>query len=436
MQPVTTLPESIASGQITVGGDEKRLRSGRGATYASIGRRGSMTQFIGRMCLNVGILAHLLDMRPGYRQAGVSRYIEYLLRELPSASPHRFIVYAGRHSQSENGSFEDRPGLRFTTSLLPTGRPETRILWEQFSAPFALERDKIDVVHATVNVAPLMSGRPVVVTVHDLAFLRFPEQYPGVKQRYLTAMTRRSVEHAERVIAVSSSTRADVIHFYNVEPERVVVVPNGLDPAMRSIDDDAERTSFRHRHDLPERFILFLGTLQPRKNLIALMRAWARLDSATRLPLVVVGAQGWMYEPILDEARALGVAGEIVFKGFAEPRDLPYWYSSATIFVYPSLYEGFGMPVVEAMACGAPVIASNTSSLPEVAGDAAMLINPTDVEALRGAIASLSERDDLRRSMRERGFFQASQFSWKRTARETASVYEQAVSDYRAKRKE
>ena len=386
--------------------------------------------------MNVGILAHLLDLRPGYRQAGVSRYIEFLLRELPTASPHRFTVYAGRHARRGGLDFGDRPGLRFSTSLLPTGRPETRILWEQLSAPFALERDNIDVAHATVNVAPLMSGRAVVVTVHDLAFLRYPEQYPGFKQRYLTAMTRRSVEHADRVIAVSSSTRADIIHFYDVDPDRVVVVPNGLDPAMKPIEDPEALATFRKKHDLPERFILFLGTLQPRKNLIALMRAWARLDPANRLPLVVVGAQGWMYEPILEQARALGVAGEIVFKGFAESRDLPYWYSAATIFVYPSLYEGFGMPVVEAMACGVPVIASNTSSLPEVAGDAGILVDPSNISALSEAIQSLTDREDLRRTLRQRGLDQAMQFSWTRTARETASVYERAAKDYRAKRKD
>ncbi len=366
----------------------------------------------------------------------MSRYIEYLLRELPTASPHRFTVYAGRHSQRGGSDLGDRPGLQFSTSLVPTGRPETRILWEQLCAPFAMERDNIDVAHATVNVAPLMSGRATVVTVHDLAFLRFPEQYPGFKQRYLTAMTRRSVEHADRVIAVSSSTRADVIHFYDVDPDRVVVVPNGLDPAMTPVEDPEALATFRRKHDVPDAFILFLGTLQPRKNLIALMQAWARLNPANRLPLVVVGAQGWMYEPILEEARALGVAGEIVFKGFAEPRDLPYWYSAATIFVYPSLYEGFGMPVVEAMACGAPVIASNTSSLPEVAGDAGVLVDPSNIDALGEAIQSLTDREDLRRMLRQRGFEQAMQFSWKRTARETASVYEQAAKDYRAKRKD
>ncbi len=386
--------------------------------------------------MNVGILAHLLDARSGYRQAGVSRYIEHLIRELPTASPDRFVVYGGRHSFSPNDGQERRSGLRFSRSWIPTGRPESRIFWEQAIAPAILDRDQIDVVHATVNVAPILTGRPTVVTVHDLAFLRYPDQYPGMKQRYLTALTKRSVEHAERVIAVSENTRQDLLHYYLVHPDRVQVVPNGVDPSMHPVTDATALAAFRDKHQLPEEFILFLGTLQPRKNLIALLRAWARLDPDSRLPLVVVGAQGWMYEPIFDEARSLGVAGEVVFKGFAEPTDLAEWYSAATIFVYPSLYEGFGMPVVEAMACGTPVIASNASSLPEVAGDAAVLIDPNDVTDLANALRALSDDAERRNAMVQIGLRRAAQFSWVRTARETSDVYRQAVAARAATRKD
>ncbi len=303
-------------------------------------------------------------------------------------------------------------------------------------SPALLERDHIDVVHATVNVAPILTSRPTVVTVHDLAFLRFPKQYPGLKQRYLTALTRRSVEHASRVIAVSSNTRNDVLHFYNVNADRVVVVPNGVDPSMRPVADLEQLALFRGRHNLPDEFILFLGTLQPRKNLIALLRAWARLPADERLPLVVVGAQGWMYEPIYEEARSLGVSGHVVFKGFAEPSELASWYSAATMFVYPSLYEGFGMPVLEAMACGTPVIASNASSLPEVAGDAALLVDPWDVDGLSVAIDRLSRQPMQRENLAQRGIQQAAKFSWAQTARETAGVYRQAVDEHEAKRKD
>jgi glycosyltransferase involved in cell wall biosynthesis len=386
--------------------------------------------------LNVGILAHLLDVRPGYRQAGVSRYIEHLIRELPAASPDQFIVYGGRHSYRQFDGPERRSGIRFVKSRIPTGRPETRILWEQAIAPAQLARDQIDVVHATVNVAPIVSGRATVVTVHDVAFLRFPDQYPGVKQRYLASLTRRSVERADQVIAVSENTRNDLLHCYDVPPERVVVVPNGVDPAMSPARADERMAEFKKEHALPDEFILFLGTLQPRKNLIALLRAWSKLDPEERLPLVVVGAQGWMYEPIYDEARSLGVAGHVVFKGFAEPADLKYWYSAATIFVYPSLYEGFGMPVLEAMACGTPVVASNASSLPEVAGDAALLVDPSNVDSLKEAIDTLTRDTAKRGDLSQRGIARAATFSWTRTARETASVYRLALAEHDAKRKD
>ncbi len=386
--------------------------------------------------MNVGILAHLLDTRPGYRQAGVSRYIEFLIRELPSASPDQFVVYGGRHSQGVSDGLRDRSGLRWSRSVIPTGRPQSRILWEQSVAPALLERDQIDVVHATVNVLPVISGRASVVTVHDLAFLRFPGQYPSLKQRYLSALTRRSVLHADRVIAVSENTRHDILMYYPVNPDKVQVVPNGVDAALHPLTELGRLTEFRQRHALPSEFLLFLGTLQPRKNLIGLLRGWSRLDERERLPLVVVGAQGWMYEPIYDEARALGVAGEVIFAGFAEPTDLIYWYNAATVFIYPSLYEGFGMPVLEAMACGTPVIAASTSSIPEVAGDAALLADPDDVGALSTAIGRLSSDTDLRATLSQRGIGRAAMFSWARTARETADVYRAALTTHESKRKD
>ena len=381
--------------------------------------------------MKVGILGHLLDFRPGFRQAGVSRYIEYLVQALPSASADSYVLYAGPQAKRDTGDGERLPGLRWSRSWLPTGRPEVRIIWEQVVSPALLERDGIDVVHAPVNIAPLLSGRPSVVTVHDLAFRIFPEQYPSAKQRYLDLLTRRSVERATQVIAVSENTCADLLHFYTVHPERVHVVPNGVDPSLRPIRDEARLERFRAKHDLPAQFILFLGTLQPRKNLVTLLRAWTRLDTAARLPLVVAGAQGWKFEPIFDEARALGIADDVQFKGYVEGSELALWYSAATIFVYPSLYEGFGLPVLEAMACGAPVISSNSSSLPEVSGDAAMLVDPEDVDGLARAIDRLSHDSNLRSRLSSRGIERSKLFSWARTARETAGIYHLAAGSGR-----
>jgi len=401
--------------------DAERLKS-----CATIDRR---AQAISRTrevtALKVGILAHLLDIRPGYRQAGVSRYIEFLVDALPSASSDTFVVYVGPHAGS---TLPRRAGIRWARGRLPTATPEVRIAWEQLIAPSLLARDGIDVVHAPVNVSPHFTKRPTVVTVHDLAFRLYPEQYPGLKRRYLDALTRRSVEQADQVIAVSENTRTDLLRSYRVNPERVHVVPNGVDPTLRPIEDAEVLARFRARQQLPDQFILALSTLQPRKNLIALLRAWARLDAASRLPLVVAGAPGWKVDPIFDEARALGIADKVRFAGYAAGDELALWYSAATLFVYPSLYEGFGLPVLEAMVCGTPVVSSNSSSLPEVAGDAALLVDPRDVDGLAGAIDRLAHDQNLRADLANRGIERARQFSWARTARETVEVYRLAAA--------
>lgn len=374
--------------------------------------------------MRVGVLGHLLSFASGYRQAGVSRYIEFLLRALPSAAPDiEAVVFTGPQSGACAERFPS--ALRWHRSRVPTGRPEIRILWEQVAGPVALRRAGVDLVHGPVNVIPVLDGLPGVVTVHDLAFRVYPEQYPRAKQRYLDLLTGLSVRSAARVVTVSESTRRDVLRFYRVEPERVVTVPNGVDPAMVPVTDEGRLARFREVHGLPEEFILYLGTLQPRKNLVGLLRAYAR--AGVEAPLVVAGGKGWMYEPVFAEVRALGIEGRVLFAGYADPEDLPLWYSAATAFVFPSFYEGFGLPVLEAMACGAPVITSDSSSLPEVAGDAALLVDPRDVDALAGAIERLMGSPGLRADLRERGLARAREFSWERTARETAAVYRAAL---------
>lgn len=380
--------------------------------------------------MRVGVLGHLLNFSPGFRQAGVSRYIEFLLKELPAVS---YDVDLTAYAASGVVSAADRqtfpPAIEWSLTKLPTEKPPVRIAWEQFAGPLQLTRDRIDVVHAPVNVAPILAGRPSVVTVHDLAFLVYPEQYPGIKQRYLAKLTQHSVRRAARVIAVSESTKRDILRFYGVHPDRVVVVPNGVESWMAPVEEPDEMAVFRRNQNVPEQFILFLGTLQPRKNLITLLRAWSGLEQETRLPLVVVGAEGWFYEEIFEEARRLGIAGDVFFAGYADASLLPLWYSAATMLVYPSLYEGFGLPVLEAMACGTPVIASDQSSLPELVGEAGILVAPTDVDALRSAIQRLTDDAALRSQLRASGLARAREFSWRRTARETLSVYRNALED-------
>ena len=375
--------------------------------------------------MRVGFIGHLLSFEPTYRQAGVSRYAEALVRELPAVDPTLdLVVFTGPDQPPEEREFPD--GIDWRHSRLRTGQPVQRIAWEQTVGLTIGRRWRLDVIHAPVNVAPLITGVPRVVTVHDLAFHLFPEQYPGRKQRYLRAMTRLSVQRAARVIAVSEATRQDIIRLYDADPERVVTVPNGVGDEMRPLGAD-EVAAFRARQGLTGPTLLFLGTLQPRKNLETLLRAWARTAGETGWQLVVAGAAGWHHEPIFDLARELGIADAVRFVGFVPPEDLPLWHNAADAFVYPSLYEGFGLPLLEAMACGTPVVTSDTPALREVVGNAGLIVGPRDVPALAQALLQLAREPELREELAARGLRRASEFSWRRTAAETAAVYRAAA---------
>jgi glycosyltransferase involved in cell wall biosynthesis len=219
-----------------------------------------------------------------------------------------------------------------------------------------------------------------------------------------------------------------VITFFGVPGERVVVVPNGVAEAFQPADP-AEVADFRRNKGLPEHFILFLGTLEPRKNIVRLLEAYAlwlheRPTGTKDAPaLIIAGAKGWFYETIFARVNELGLAEHVIFPGFVPAEELPWWYRAAELFVYPSLFEGFGLPVLEAMACGTPTITSNASSLPEVAGDAALLIDPEDTEGLAGAMAHVLAEPKVAAKMRAAGLRQAARFSWARTAAQTAAVY-------------
>ncbi|GBD15145.1 D-inositol 3-phosphate glycosyltransferase [bacterium HR26] len=377
--------------------------------------------------MRVGLLGHLLSFTPGYRRAGVSRYIEALVRSLPDADPSLELVVFTNKAASRCAREQIVTRVTWAVSRLPTQRPPVRILWEQCLARAATRRWRLDLLHAPVNVVPLAGPRPLVLTVHDLAFLRYPEHYPPLKQRYLAALTRRSTRRADLVIAVSGQTRADVVELCGVRPEKVVVVPNGVDASLRPVRDAGVLQAFRQAHGLPNEFFLFLGTLQPRKNLEGLLRAYDRARADLSLPLVVAGARGWRESKIFQLVRELDLADRVRFTGYINPDELPIWYSAATVFVYPSLYEGFGLPVLEAMACGTPVITSATSSLPEVAGDAAILVDPHDTDALARALRELASSPRLRAELTSAGLERARAFSWERTARETLEVYRRAM---------
>ncbi|MFQ5813782.1 MAG: glycosyltransferase family 4 protein, partial [Anaerolineae bacterium] len=320
------------------------------------------------------------------------------------------------------------PGLALKLSRLPTFRPPIRIFWEQVVQPFALQKERVDLLHALAFVTPLLSPCPSVVTIHDLSFLLYPESFKRSKRFYLSLFTRLSARQARCIIAVSKSTKRDVVRLLGVSPDKVEVVYSGVDDVFHPLAED-QVAAFRSKRGLPERFILFVGTIEPRKNVTRLIEAFAALRPCdlANLKLVIGGAKGWFYHNVFARVEELGLEGDVVFPGYIPVSELPLWYNAAELFVYPSLYEGFGLPLLEAMACGTPVVAANTSSLPEVVGEVGLTVDPLDVEGLAEAMRRALGDEVLRQEMRDRGLQRAKGFSWTKTAQETVQVYRRAM---------
>ena len=369
---------------------------------------------------HVAINAHLVSGQAGYRSAGVHQYTYNLLRHLGRDDDGlRYTVLLGEG--------ELPPGVTLPTlrSRWPTGRAAVRVAWEQLVQPWTLRRIGADLVHGPVFIAPVVASCPAVITIHDLSFIRFPALFRPTNRLYLTLMARLSARRARRVIAVSAHAAAETTQLLGVPPERIDVIYHGVDPVFRPLPDD-EIAAFRQRQGVPDRFVLFLGTLEPRKNLIRLLEAFGRIYNGV-VKLVLAGGKGWLYDELFARVENLGLGETVIFPGYVKGDDLPLWYNAATVVAYPSLYEGFGLPVLEAQACGTPVLTSNVSSLPEAAGDAALMVDPYDVEALATELNRLLTDASLRHELRERGLVHARQFSWPRTAQETARVYRRAL---------
>ena len=370
----------------------------------------------------VAINAHLLSGRAWYRSAGVHQYIHHLLLHLGQADGSlRYTVLLGE------GVLPPDVALTSLRSRWPTSRAAVRVLWEQLVQPWTLRRIGAHLVHGPAFVGPLLAPCPVVITIHDLSFIRFPTLFRPANRLYLTVLTRLSARRARRLIAVSAHTAAETTRLLGVPSERIDVVYHGVDPAFHPLPAD-EVAVFRQRQGLPERFVLCVGTLEPRKNQTRLVEAFARIHDG-QVKLVLVGGKGWLYDELFTRVEALGLSKEIIFPGYVMNDELPLWYNAATILAYPSLYEGFGMPVLEAQACGTPVLTSNVSSLPEAAGDAASMVDPYDVEALAAELDRLLTDKPLRHELRKRGLAHASQFTWPLMAQETADVYRRALAE-------
>lgn len=373
----------------------------------------------------VALNAQLLRLNQGYRSAGISQYIFNLLRALAAAEPefelHTFC--------SEQNLETVLPGRRIHSTRLPAHRPLGRIAWEQIVFPLELARGGFDLVHSLAYVSPLLNRVASVVTVYDTSFMLYPQYFRPLNRIYLNWGLRSSLKRARRIIAISQSTRDDLVRLFHLAPAQIDVIAPGVDSQFFAKVDANAVQAFRQAHHLPDHFVLFIGTLEPRKNIPGLIRAFARVKRKCNLPhsLVIAGGRGWKDDDVARAVNEMGLEHEILFPGFVPRAELPDWYRAADVFVYPSYYEGFGMPALEALATGAPVITSNVSSLPEAVGDAALLVDPSSVEELTEALARVLSDRALIADLRERGPAHARAFTWSRAVEQTLQTYRRAL---------
>jgi glycosyltransferase involved in cell wall biosynthesis len=381
--------------------------------------------------MHIGINAQLLSFSQNYRNGGVSRYIRYLLTELVQRpEKHEYTVFVNGQDVVERLAAW-HPHITYVSASWPESRPTARVTWEQFTLPSLIRQRHIDVLHSPVNVLPELLPRSCagVVTLHDLAFLRFPHVLTRSKRMYHRTFTVRSLRHATMIIAVSESTKQDAVELLGIPAERIRVVYPCIDERFSNvIPQEEELTAFRQKQHLTDGYMLYLGTLEPRKNITMLIEAYARLRQTHSIQekLVVAGAKGWLYDSIFEKVQHLGIESEVVFPGYVAETEQALWYRAARVFVYPSLYEGFGLPVAEALACGVPVVISNVSSLPEAGMGRALCVDPQDVEAMAEAMYKALTDQALRQQCQEMAPLVAQRFSAERMVEQTIGVYERA----------
>lgn len=378
--------------------------------------------------VRIGLDGKVLTLRAG----GTGRYSINLTRAMLAAAPTyrpglEFVIFTGprtsRAVMEELGGACDECYLGAKSSLLRS----------LVQVPAALRRQRIDVFHGIDHVGVPLAGKTgkCVVTIHDVIPLILPRTFTPRHRAVVRLALARVRRQADRIIVPSHAVKQDVVRHLGLSADLVTVTHHGCEPRFHPDPDPASFGAVTARYGLPPRYVLAVGTLEPRKNLVALLKAFARLRQAGEvdpaLRLVLAGARGWLDEPIFRTVRSFGLAEAVCLPGFIDDDDLPDVYRGAELFVFPSLYEGFGLPPLEAMACGVPVVTSNTSSMPEVAGGAAMLVDPRDVDGMAAVIARTLHDEGLRERLRAAGIARASQFSWQAAARQVLDLYASLV---------
>lgn len=378
--------------------------------------------------MHIGIDAHAI----GAQQGGNETYIRGVVRALAELDDrNRYTVYLAEPAAAaewREGFARQHPN--FEIRLLPKPTPIVRV---PLFLAYELWQRPVDVLHVQYT-APPFCRIPVVATIHDLAFEHMPETFTRRGSFQLKLTVRRTAQRAVRIATVSEYSRQDLLRTYQLPPEKVAVTYNGVEAHFTPESLPNETEDVRHRFGIKRDYLLAVGSLQPRKNLVRLIRVYAKLRSENENftpQLVIVGRKLWLADDIFAEVRRQFWKDDVILTGYVNDEDLPKLYRQATAFVYPSLFEGFGLPPVEAMACGTPVVTSNNSSLPEVTGEAALLIDPLSQDSIESALLEITRDQILRTRLKEKGIEQAKRFTWQGAAEKTLQLYREAFESRR-----
>lgn len=364
-------------------------------------------------------------------KAGIEQYLYNLLNCLAkSDSQDSYFLYSNKDVPEEFSGLGDNFSVRVRRNrFLP------RVLWVQFVLPGLLKQDGIDLLQAPCYVAPYFLSCSLVITFHDMASWLFPKMF-RLKHRIVHGLlVPLFARKADRIIAVSEATKRDMVKLFKLPEDRITVIYEGANERFSPVNNTELLDKTRVKYNLPLKYILYVGTLEPRKNIPVLLKAFKRLKASGGIDhkLVMVGKKGWLYGEIFETVRSLKLDNDVIFTGYIGDKELPLVYSGAELFVYPSSYEGFGLPPLEAMSCGVPVITSNVSSLPEVVGDAALLIDPEDINELSGAMDKAINDTALREQMIKKGLERSGMFSWEKAAQETLGLWNRVYGAFKGK---
>jgi glycosyltransferase involved in cell wall biosynthesis len=374
------------------------------------------------MRLRIAIDAHAVGAKLGGNESYAVNLIE-ALGQIDRVNDYTIYVT----TREAYDRFHQRwPNFKVRSTL-----PHTPLIRIPLTLSAELRKHPVDVLHVQFT-APPFCPCPAVVSIHDLSFEHLPQTFNRRSRTQLKLTVRHSARRAARILTLSEHTRQDIVETYGIEPERIHTIPPAAPAHFAPVEDNRELQRVRHTYGIDGEYFLSVGSIQPRKNLARLVKAYASLrgeHSADKLAkLVLVGKCGWLYDETLRAIDEFGVREAVVLTGYVPEKDLPALYSGALCFIYPSYFEGFGLPPLEAMKCGTPVIVGNRTSLPEVVGDAGLTVDPFDVNAIATAIKSLLNNSDLRRELSVKGQKRAAGFDWQETARKTLKVYEEVAA--------